>query len=195
MSFSFNIRFSTVSHWLYLPYPRSLQPDSTPLPCHLVVRSQTTPSQQNFWQAWATESNSSCLLIRYDLFNSQFLTGSQVPGTGNQSYMPRPSYTFPWNQTVSYICNDDVSTSCNTHVYLPTTRLYPLNPRSTTDDKSNNQDPIPFLIFSRDQLRRLGLGPTYAVSLSLDKIHCNFLQHWPTLLLSIKIGCLNTQKE
>ena len=65
----------------------------------------------------------------------------------------------------------DVSTSCNTHVYLPTTRLYPLNPRSSTDDKKgNNQNPVHFSTFSQDQLRRLGLGPTYAVSLSLDKI-------------------------
>ena len=72
------------------------------------------------------------------------------------------------------------------HVYLPTTRLYPLNLRSSTDDKkSNNQNPIHFSTFSQDQSRRLGLGPTYAVSLSLDKTHYNFLQHWPTLLFSI----------
>ena len=72
------------------------------------------------------------------------------------------------------------------HVYLPTTRLYPLNPRYSTDDKkNNNQNPIHFSTFSQDQSRRLGLGPTYAVSLSLDKIDYNFLQHWPTLLFSI----------
>ena len=110
----------------------------------------------------------------------KLLTRSQVPGTGNQSYMPRPSHTcrlFPETKSMSYIC-DDVSTSCNTHVYLPTTRLYPLNPRSSTDDKkkSNNQNPIHFSTFSQDQSRRLGLGPTYAVSLSLEKIHYNFLQ-------------------
>ena len=40
----------------------------------------------------------------------------------------------------------------------------------------NNQNPIHFSTFSRDQSRRLGLGPTYAVSLSIDKIHYNFLQ-------------------
>ena len=115
-------------------------------------------------------------------------TRPQVPGTGNQSHVPRPSYTyrlFPETKSMSYIRNDDLSTSCNTRVYLPTTRLYPLSPRSTTDDKSNNQNPINFSNFSRDQSRRLGLGPTYAVSLSLDKIHYNFLQHWPTLLFSI----------
>ena len=118
----------------------------------------------------------------------KLLTRSQVPGTGNQSYMPRPSYTcqlFPETKYMSYISMYDVSTSCNTRVYLPTTRLYPLNPRSTTDDKSNNQNPIHFSTFSRDQSRRLGLGPTYAVSLTLDKIHYNFLQHWPTLLFGI----------
>ena len=74
---------------------------------------------------------------------------SQVQGTGNQSYMPRPSYTrrlFPETKYMSYICND-LSTSCDTHVDLPTTRLYPLNPRSTTDDKSNNQNPIHFSTF------------------------------------------------
>ena len=109
------------------------------------------------------------------------ITRSQVPGTDNQSYMPRPSYTcrlFPETKSMSYICNDDVSTSCNTHVYLPTTCLYPLNSRSSTDDKkSNNQKPIHFSTFSQDQSHRLGLGPTYAVSLSLDKIRYNFLQH------------------
>ena len=100
-------------------------------------------------------------------------TRSQVAGTGNQSYMPRPSYTcrlFPETKSMSHICNADLSTSCNTHVYLPTTRLYPLNSRSSTDHKSNNQSPIQFLTFSRDQSRRLDLGPTYGVSLSLDKI-------------------------
>ena len=72
---------------------------------------------------------------------------------------------------MSYTCHDDLPTSCNTHVYLPTTRLYPL------DDKSNNQNPVHGLTFPRDQSRRLGLGPTYAVSLSIDKIHYNFLEH------------------
>ena len=115
-------------------------------------------------------------------------TRSQVPGTGNQSYMPRPSCTcrlFPETKSMSYIC-DDLSTSCNTYVYLPTTRLNPLNPRSSTDDKGNNQNRIYFSTFCRDQSRRLGLEPTYAVSLSLDKIHYNFLQRWPTLLFSIE---------
>ena len=110
----------------------------------------------------------------------KLLTRSQVPGTGNQYYMPRPSYTcqlFPETKYMSYICND-LSTSCDTHVDLPTTRLYPLNPRSSTDDKGNNQSPTHFSTFSRDQSRRLGLGPTYAVSLSLDKIRHNFLYRW-----------------
>ena len=77
-------------------------------------------------------------------------TRSQVPGTGNQSYMPRPSCTcrlFPETKSMSYICNDDLSTSCNTHVYLPTTRLYPLNPiqelllttKTTTKTQSTSQ--------------------------------------------------------
>ena len=43
--------------------------------------------------------------------------------------------------------------------------------------KSNNQNLIHFSTFSQDQSRRLGLGRTHAVSLSLDKIHYNFLQH------------------
>ena len=85
----------------------------------------------------------------------KLLTRSQVPGTGSQSYMPSPSYTcrlFPETLLRSIcripgICYDDVkvSTSCNTRVYLPTTRLYPLNPRSTTYGKSNNQNPIHLL--------------------------------------------------
>ena len=33
--------------------------------------------------------------------------------------------------------------------------------------------------------RRLGFVPTSHFSLSIDKIHYNFLQHWPTLLFSI----------
>ena len=60
--------------------------------------------------------------------------------------------------------------------YLPTTRVYPLNPRSFTDDKSNDQSPIHLSTFPRDQSRRLGLGPTYAVLLSIVKIHYNFSQ-------------------
>ena len=45
-----------------------------------------------------------------------------------------------------------------------------------TTKKSNNQNSIHSSTFSKDQSRRLGLGPTYAVSLSLDKIYYNFLQ-------------------
>ena len=46
-----------------------------------------------------------------------------------------------------------------------------------TTEKSNNQNPAHFSTFSQDQSHRLGLGPTHAVSLSLDNIHYNFLQH------------------
>ena len=91
---------------------------------------------------------------------------------------PHTCRPFPETKSTAHICNDDVSTSCNTHEYLATARLDPLNPRSSTDDKkSNNQNPNQFSTLSHDQSRRLGLGPTYAVSLSLDKIHYNFLQH------------------
>ena len=43
-----------------------------------------------------------------------------------------------------------------------------LNP-SSTDDKSNDQNPIHFSTFPRDQSCRLGLVPTYPVSLSIDE--------------------------
>ena len=52
-----------------------------------------------------------------------------------------------------------------------------------TTKKSNNQIPIHISAFSQDQSRRLGLGPTHAVSLSLDKIHYNFLQRTFTFQL------------
>ena len=61
----------------------------------------------------------------------KLLTRSQAPGTANQSYMPRPSSTcrlFPDTKSMSYMCTRYwLSTSCNAHVYLATTRLYPLH--------------------------------------------------------------------
>ena len=69
-----------------------------------------------------------------------------------QNYLPGPRYQVLAINPICHdphilvdfflktnLCNDDVSTSCDTHVYLLTTRLYPLNPRSSTDDKKNNQ--------------------------------------------------------
>ena len=122
----------------------------------------------------------------------KLLTRSQVPGTGNQSYMPRPSYTyrlFPETKYMSYICYDDVSTSCNTRVYLPTTRLYPLNPRSSTDDKGNNQNPIHFSTFSRDQSRRFGLGPTYVhlTKSTTTSYNINAFRYFPAQLVVVVI--------
>ena len=75
------------------------------------------------------------------------------------------------------ICND-LSASCNTHVCVSSN-----NPPISTKSKifywrqKQRPKPNPLLNFSSNQSRRLGLGPTYAVSLSIDKIHCNFLQH------------------
>ena len=86
--------------------------------------------------------NSSCLLICHDLFNSKITY--QVPGTRYwQSILYATTLiycsTFPETKSMSSICDDDLSTSCSTRECLPTTRLYPLNPRSSTDDKGNNK--------------------------------------------------------
>ena len=78
MFFSFNIRFSTLSHWLYLPYPRSPQPDSTPLPLISWLdhrRLQASKTSDKHGQPKATPVVCSC----YDLFNSKITY--QVPGT------------------------------------------------------------------------------------------------------------------
>ena len=67
---------------------------------------------------------------------SKLLTRSQVPGTGNQSYMPRPHLLIEFFLTPNrcHVCNEDFSTSLNWHVYIKETRLYPLQLITTLAD-------------------------------------------------------------
>ena len=153
---------SQPSHWLYLPDPRSPQPDSTPLPCHLVVRSQTAPS----WQTSDKHEQPKQLQIVYsshDLFDTN--TTYQVPLNGNQSYSTTLIYfsTFSWHQ-INAVYNG-ISTSYHTHAHLPTTQIYPypLNPISSTDNKRRpKSNPLPNFS-SRDQSRRLTPLITFAL--------------------------------
>ena len=190
-SFSFTARFSTLSEWLYVPDPRSPQPDLIPLPCHLEDRSQMAPSYQvaSFWQV-----TPDCLPVPWPFRSWKYL----LPGTSNQSYATTLIYFSTSSRHQIYVVsNDDLSTSNNTRVrmfifqqpkYIHIHQTQDLL-LTTSDDLNPIQSTFP-----RDQWSRIISLTTFHFSFFIDNQLSNSYNIGPSCVLVLNT-VFNTQKQ